>query len=691
MQSHALTSSDYCRCVVAMVTSVEDHIQQTNDIMTAVQLYVRLCRDSQVDAALEFVNSLSTGAKECFLGDRATPLLERDVMCIAEALRLPHTIRTLDLDGNRAGMRGTQALLAALTHNPSVRELRLGHNDLGDPTTVVLGSTLANTSIGLRVLDVSLNSIGKIGCLSLCQALSSRACEISEISLHGNNLDADCGIAIAQAIRQSTKLKHLHLGFNSLRDAGAVHIARALTSNRVLASLDLTGNGIGPQGGKEIALAISAGSMLQRLNLRQNNFDDETFNLFADVLRNKSCLTHLCLGQMRPSPTTAENVFRSLAANDTIVAFEATEWELTPGRVDNCLRTIGAMNHVIRSITTEAFTGETSTVQVINENRQVKNLPPLYVGIDERQAHAAVSAAASLSAAKSESAPRSVAVTVPDNAAAVPPPAPQSKKPIPVLIGDDEELKLIIRGLESCSCECKTEVVALAQHYHLKFQTMRSTHQQQLFELSERVRLLENKAQQASALEARRPTEPAPDSRTESSRNTSLTAFVSQMKAITGPSAIVSETSASPSVAAESTASSRQVSVEPRIATRAPEKAVETKQEVAVEAVVATATQSTAPQSNTQSTPHRQNTPPPQTSSTAASPSASQPSEPPHNSTPVKPVHHPSNVSAAAETRSPSLQHSRGHTHEATTLGHSPPKQDLPKRRGLRLQTDSHK
>lgn len=220
----------------------------------AATAYLNSCEREGAECALELLNALNTNERECALSGRARPLTDSDVKCIADALRFPHSLRSLNLEENSFGLVGLQAILDTLAANPGiVRELRLGKNKLKDPAAVVLGNALTLSGLGLKVLDFSENGVTKLGCLSICQALSSKCCDLVEVSLHNNCLEADAAVSIAQAARASTKLKHLHLGYNALRDGGAIQVARCIPISTSLSSLDLTGNRIGPQGGQELA------------------------------------------------------------------------------------------------------------------------------------------------------------------------------------------------------------------------------------------------------------------------------------------------------------------------------------------------------------------------------------------------------------------------------------------------------
>ena len=744
---------------------------------SAVHLYVKLCRDSNQEAALELVNALSGGHRECVLSDRTVPLTDKELVTISEALRLPHSLRMLDLDGNHIGVAGLQSLLAGMAANPSIRELRLGRNDLGDPAAAVLGNFLANNGVGLRVLDLSLNAIGNIGCIAIFQALSSRNCHITEISLHGNRMHADCGIPIAQAIKQTTSLKHLHLGFNGLRDAGAIHIGRALTSTQILSSLDLTGNGIGPQGGKELAWWIMSGSTLQRLNLRHNLFDDDTFRVFAEVIQAKTHLTHLFLGFMSPSPQVAELVFRSLERNTSLLLFDAMEWALAGTAAgaapriirqdEQILRNIASANDTIRAILTDAFAVEPEALASMNKARGQRGVAPVYVGVDERAGHTVASAPNPQPAPRSRSPPQPTAVTVSGSArrnrspasatkvtasvAEMPTPmtatgrvipptsASQQQEPLLEVTGDESEWKLLFALLERSGGT--GEVLAVVKHLHLRLLNQRSSNAQQIGQLESKLKVAElrvreletralNKSPQNSTSHRRTPSPPASSPPRSVASSAIVTAQVDA--ALPRASAVAAESSldgsrrgirgrsvessldGSSGVSAAAPSGSHRSSAS--VASSATQhSSVGSKSEVATTSSAGGSRSSVGPggrrgvqpaEAMSTASGSTVRTPTKQAASAAFGTPVVSPATPsspvpvahladvasPHASTPAKHASHPATSTALASVptesgsvKSPELQHSLPRSENAS-LGTSPPKQDRPKRPGLRFQ-----
>lgn len=477
--------------------------------------YLAACSREHVECALELLNAFNQHEREAVLNHRAQPLSDTDLMCIADGLREKHTLRILNLEDNSFGLTGVQAVFDAVVSNPGcLRELRLAKNRLKDPSAVIIGNALSLNGGGLKVLDLSENNISKLGVTPLCQALQSKACDIVEFSLHNNNLEADAALPLSQAARQSQKLKHLHLGYNSFRDAGAVQFARCLPIAASLSTLDLTANRIGPQGGMELARALlSPSCTLQRLNLRHNNFDNETFEAFGDVILKNNHLTQLFLGFMKPSRDTAAQVLSTLRYNRSLLLFDFYGWgmELNDGRsiLDDVLMT----NPVIRALITD-LAPIAQGIDSVNRQRHDNGLPITYVGPDDRSAFSAAAIASKpATRSNSELVERSVsgatartssvpALKRPPSTKAIstsnPPSNASTPRDIPTVpivtpLTGSKSLDSLLKDLQRLPVdgELKQKVTAIAACLQSEIESLRTKHAEQYASLEDRVRALE--------------------------------------------------------------------------------------------------------------------------------------------------------------------------------------------------------
>jgi hypothetical protein len=349
---------------------------------TALQAYITACQEHEVPWVSEFVEALSSGLTECYLSERLVALDDRDAICLATALCQPHSIKLLDLEGNRFGPRGARLLFEALAvgSNRTLREVRLGRNVIGDEGAMSIGQTLALHDTGLRVLDLSHNDITTKGCVELFRGIPFRT-ELSELSVYGNLLSEDAASVIVNVVQKS-HIRHLHLGFNALRDSGAALIARSLAFARDLATLDLSGNHIGRAGAAAIADALKNSScIIQRLNLRHNDLDDESYRRIAEALRHTQSLTQLFLAfNPQPSRPVAQELLAALASNTSLQLFDVLGWPADEIGLHDALPVLTRQNSTLRTL-------------LVSRGKGVGHLPAstrFYVGDDEEAGTAAV-------------------------------------------------------------------------------------------------------------------------------------------------------------------------------------------------------------------------------------------------------------------------------------------------------------
>ncbi|ORC87074.1 uncharacterized protein TM35_000242240 [Trypanosoma theileri] len=370
----------------------------------AAEVYVAACNEAHAECALELVYALDNNERTANLADRAVRLNDVDLACVAEALMVAsHPLRVLNVENNAFGLPGLQALLGAIEENPGlIRELRLGRNKLKDQAAVAIGHTLSRDGCGLKVLDLSENEITKLGVIPIATALGSESCDIVELSFHNNKIEADAAMYLGQAIREAGKLRHLHLGYNAIRDAGAAHLAQCIPVTISLSTLDLTANRIGPDGGKELARALMTSTCnIQRLNLRHNLFDSETIEMYADVIRHNTSLIQLFLGFMNPDPGVAALVLSALSSNRTMLLLDIFGWKLHPENTLELISNIQKTNNTVMTIVTDACQSIAGEIDAGNLEREARGQHPIYVGPDDREAAAATTSLRRISRAQS--------------------------------------------------------------------------------------------------------------------------------------------------------------------------------------------------------------------------------------------------------------------------------------------------
>lgn len=247
------------------------------------------------------------------------PLEASHAPTIARALRT-HTCRIRALCLQRASLCGEPllSLVIALKSNSSIRELRLGDNNLSSSDAVQLASLLRyNTNI--QLLDLSNNQIQDSGVGHIADALVEQAAltppsavasplspvygqghevrGLSFLVLWNNQLTRNCAVHLSKALRGCSSLCVLNIGRNAV-GGDAVRAARAGSS---LASLGLQAARLGPDAAPALACLI-ADTRLQRLDLRDNKLGSVGLRAILNALRENTTLTQIDLDDQADSP-----------------------------------------------------------------------------------------------------------------------------------------------------------------------------------------------------------------------------------------------------------------------------------------------------------------------------------------------------------------------------------------------------
>ena len=174
---------------------------------------------------------------------------------LSALIRAPWQLLRLDLSNRKLGPAGA-SLATALW--PSLRELCLNNNRLGEAGTAALA---AARWPALQKLRITSNSLGDAGAASLAAA---RWPALQELWLNRNPLGPSSGAALAAA--HWPALRELRLSANNLGDAGAA----SLEAGRwpALQALHLAGTRLGDAGAASLAAAHFPA--LQQLYLHSN-------------------------------------------------------------------------------------------------------------------------------------------------------------------------------------------------------------------------------------------------------------------------------------------------------------------------------------------------------------------------------------------------------------------------------------
>nr|XP_057941960.1 dynein regulatory complex subunit 5 [Doryrhamphus excisus]XP_057941969.1 dynein regulatory complex subunit 5 [Doryrhamphus excisus] len=204
---------------------------------------------------------------------RMFEMAERDCETLSMALESCKTLKVLRLYESHIDDHKCKMLVCYLVNHPSLTELNLSHNIIGDRGAKAVGKLLQSSK--LEILNLSDNLIQDSGAGSIAAALSKN-CPLLSLNLRINRVGDDGGQAIGAALLNNTTLRHLHLGANMMTAPTAVTLSEALAKNRTLKSINLSCNKLGVDGGKALEEAISQNSSLTECDIRLTEIDEQS-------------------------------------------------------------------------------------------------------------------------------------------------------------------------------------------------------------------------------------------------------------------------------------------------------------------------------------------------------------------------------------------------------------------------------
>ncbi|XP_059818772.1 NACHT, LRR and PYD domains-containing protein 3-like isoform X2 [Hypanus sabinus] len=217
-------------------------------------------------AALGSVETLS------FSGMTLTPI---DCAVLSHVIRLCDTIKHLDLENCLIHCEGIQRLGPGLH---KCQELSLGWNKLGDSEVKLVSAALRNTECKIQKLRLGGVSLTDSGAEDLASALSTNP-SLTELNLSDNKL-GDSGVKLVSAALRNPecKIQKLRLSRVGLTDSGAEDLISALSTKPSLRELSLGWNSLTDRWVPALRRFILTLPSLQRIELLGNQFGEKGRN-----------------------------------------------------------------------------------------------------------------------------------------------------------------------------------------------------------------------------------------------------------------------------------------------------------------------------------------------------------------------------------------------------------------------------
>ncbi|XP_023396099.1 NACHT, LRR and PYD domains-containing protein 3 isoform X1 [Loxodonta africana] len=209
-------------------------------------------------------------------------------------------------------------LFSVLSTNPSLTELDLSDNTVGDPGMRVLCETLQHPGCNIQrlwlgrcglthdcclgissvlcsnqklvELDLSNNTLGDSGVKHLCVGLRHLFCNLQKLWLVSCCLTSDCCPDLASVLTTNQSLTRLYMGENALGDAGVgILCEKAKHPQCKLQKLGLVNSGLTSLCCPALSLALSTNPNLTHLYLRDNALGDKGIKILCEGLMNPNC------------------------------------------------------------------------------------------------------------------------------------------------------------------------------------------------------------------------------------------------------------------------------------------------------------------------------------------------------------------------------------------------------------------
>ncbi|XP_046774216.1 ribonuclease inhibitor isoform X3 [Gallus gallus] len=280
----------------------------------------------------------------------------------AELLSTMKSCSTIRLDDCNLSSSNCKDLSSIIHTNPSLKELKLNNNELGDAGIEYLCKGLLTPSCSLQKLwlqncnltsascetlrsvlsaqpsltelHVGDNKLGTTGVKVLCQGLMNPNCKLQKLQLEYCELTADIVEALNAALQAKPTLKELSLSNNTLGDTAVKQLCRGLVEASCdLELLHLENCGITSDSCRDISAVLSSKPSLLDLAVGDNKIGDTGLALLCQGLLHPNCkIQKLWLWDCDLTSASCKDLSRVFSTKETL---------LEVSLIDNNLRDSG--------------------------------------------------------------------------------------------------------------------------------------------------------------------------------------------------------------------------------------------------------------------------------------------------------------------------------------------------------------
>ncbi|XP_058012659.1 ribonuclease inhibitor isoform X1 [Ahaetulla prasina] len=226
-------------------------------------------------------------------------LTKENIDALCSVLSVKSSLQMLNLSNNKLGDEAVKNLCQALVKGSSnLQSLQLESCEITRASCEDLSIFLSNTP-SLTELCIGDNSIGDAGLAILCQGIQNPKCKVEKLWLWECNITAAGCKELATIIGTKETLKEMSLLGNPVENEGVEFLCQGLKDPKTkLQSLWLRDCGLASACCKSIGSALSVNSVLKELQLGGNSIGDEGVIEICEGVMSPNCnLDSLWLGQ----------------------------------------------------------------------------------------------------------------------------------------------------------------------------------------------------------------------------------------------------------------------------------------------------------------------------------------------------------------------------------------------------------
>lgn len=299
-----------------------------------IALHVSGCRDKAIGFGRDLASSMANLSMLREFSAVGTNLGKAFITRFAHVTHTLKHLEVLKLSANKVAedIDACEALMNAIENLQSVKVLDLSQNYLGERGVRAVCEGMVKRRRraidqfgkrpeGLKILNVSHDSIGNNGALALANMFRAFPDEVSEkLDVSFNGIFEQGATALAEAMcSQSSGMRSLRsfrreLDFrcNSVGFEGACALAKCLDGTR---SLNLSNNGIKDAGLKILARHLKTNFTVTHFDARGNDITSDGAFYLADCLSENSTLLDISLDSNRLDDRAAVDLAENLSSN----------------------------------------------------------------------------------------------------------------------------------------------------------------------------------------------------------------------------------------------------------------------------------------------------------------------------------------------------------------------------------------